>query len=308
MLIHYEPLITVIITTIGANYVRRAIKSVKEQIYSNIEIVICYDGNDFLKFKKEIDIEFPYLKILNVGPFNNANNARQSGIEISNGEYIALLDDDDYWSNDHILNLIKEALKYSNKYILLASSTVKVNGSCEEIKLPEIYFDKNKESLASYLFLDRKERTLLQTSSLFFTRLTGIDFPFDRKLKLHQDYDWTIKLNEKNVKILQIKKYTSFYVVSSNAESISKKSKAIDSFYWFKEILSNYSNDIKYGFLKKNTIWFLTKSNFKDAILFFLMVKRDGSIDSKYLIYLIFNYLIMSIKIFLRNNFNRLFK
>ncbi len=140
-------LVTAIITTIGTDYLRKAIESVKAQTYKNIELIVCYDGNNFNDFKEKIKSEFDSLILLNVGPFNNANNARQTGIEQANGKYIALLDDDDVWANDHIIKNLQFLENVKNENFLLISNTIKVlNGDRNNAEiLPELYY-RNKKS------------------------------------------------------------------------------------------------------------------------------------------------------------------
>lgn len=291
-------LVTAIITTIGTDYLRKAIESVKSQTYKNIELIVCYDGNNFNDFKEKIENEFDNLSLLNVGPFNNANNARQTGIEQANGEYIALLDDDDVWANDHIIKNLQFLENVRNENFLLISNTIKVlNGDMNNAEiLPEIYYEKECQSVANYLFLERNCKTIMQTSSFFFSKNVGILYPFDRKLKLHQDYDWVITLDEsKDVEIFQTKQKTSYYFVGENLKSVSSNSKSIDSLNWGVERLKEYSCDIKVGFIKKNTIWFSRNDDF----LFFLKIlnKINREMNVSYMSLLLFLFIWIKMKI-----------
>ncbi|MCF2141367.1 MAG: glycosyltransferase family 2 protein [Candidatus Lokiarchaeota archaeon] len=95
-----DSLISVIITTFNrASVVGKAIKSVLLQTYQNIELLIIDDGsddntNEVIKewMKKSNKIQFFRLST-NLG----ANAARNKGIQLANGKYIAFLDSDDEW-------------------------------------------------------------------------------------------------------------------------------------------------------------------------------------------------------------------
>lgn len=296
------PLVSVVITTVGSDYVLKAVNSAKSQTYQNIEIIVCYDGAQFDSFEEKITSEFNGIKILNVGPFNNANNARQTGIEQANGEFIALLDDDDYWSELHIQLNVQEALNYKHRDIVLVSNSVIIENGKETKVLPERYFEPEKESVVEYLFFQKNnKKTLMQTSSFFFNKEVGLRCPFDRTLTLHQDYDWIIRVDEmKDILIKQTKLNTSFYVLDINQNSISKKSKAINSIFWAEKMLKNYSPKIKFLFYRRNTLWFLRNENLIERILLTKLASKKLNIGKIYEIYLIglciYGYLKMKIK------------
>ena len=94
------PLVSVIIPTYNyANYLSRAIESVLAQTYRQIELIIVDDGStdntasviEYYKNKYPDVIRYFYQK--NSGP----NAARNKGLDLVQGEFIALLDADDEW-------------------------------------------------------------------------------------------------------------------------------------------------------------------------------------------------------------------
>ena len=77
----------------------RAIRSVQNQTYKNIEIIIVSDGStdgtdEFVNKLKYTDNRIQFYEYK---PSKGSNVARNLGIEKSKGEYIAFLDDDDEW-------------------------------------------------------------------------------------------------------------------------------------------------------------------------------------------------------------------
>ena len=97
-------LVSVVIPTFNRfNFLLNTIKSIKEQTYKNIEIIVVNDGST----QKEYD-EFPWkdndINIINltintkkIFGFANISYVRNKGIESSKGKYIAFCDDDDIW-------------------------------------------------------------------------------------------------------------------------------------------------------------------------------------------------------------------
>jgi len=91
-----QPLVSIIIPTYNrSQYLKRAINSVLNQTYDNIELIIVDDNsNDDTMFiiKNFKDKRIRYIKNLrNMG----SSFSRNEGLAISKGEYINFLDDDD---------------------------------------------------------------------------------------------------------------------------------------------------------------------------------------------------------------------
>ena len=81
-------------------YLKESILSVLSQTYLNIELIVVNDGstdrsNDILK---QFENRIKSITTTN----NGVSSARNTGIEESNGEWIAFCDADDIWSNDKL--------------------------------------------------------------------------------------------------------------------------------------------------------------------------------------------------------------
>ena len=117
---NYTPLVTAIITTHNRNdLVGRAIESVLHQTYKNLECIVVDDASivSAEAVCRKYSVEFIYIP---KAESKGGNHARNVGIKAAKGEYIAFLDDDDYWLPTKIekqVALIIEkqcALVYSN--------------------------------------------------------------------------------------------------------------------------------------------------------------------------------------------------
>lgn len=90
------PLVSVIIPTHNhAHFITEAIQSVFNQSYRNYEVIVIDDGS--MDNTREVVARFSedvrYIRQGNRG----LSSARNRGIEVANGDYIALLDADDTW-------------------------------------------------------------------------------------------------------------------------------------------------------------------------------------------------------------------
>jgi len=90
-----NPLISVIIPTFNrSSTIERAIKSVLNQTYKNLEIIVIDDGStDNTENLLQNNPQVKYIKQTNAG----VSAARNKGIKYSEAEWIAFLDSDDEW-------------------------------------------------------------------------------------------------------------------------------------------------------------------------------------------------------------------
>lgn len=123
------PLVSVIITTYKrADMINRALNSILNQTYKNIEIIVVDDnglGNSFQqltekKLKSLIEAkEITYIPLQkNVG----GSQARNFGVKSSNGDYIAFLDDDDEFLENSIEERLSVFMETSNKKLAIVAS------------------------------------------------------------------------------------------------------------------------------------------------------------------------------------------
>lgn len=82
---------------------KRAIDSVLAQSYTHIEIIIVNDGSSDGTSAWLAQLVSPTLRIRCIEQDNHGvSHARNRGIEIANGQWLALLDSDDYWHKDKL--------------------------------------------------------------------------------------------------------------------------------------------------------------------------------------------------------------
>lgn len=91
-----------------------AIESVLRQTYNNFEILIINDGSaeDISDLMDRYNNQIIFVNQQNKG----AANARNNGIKLSKGEYIAFLDSDDLWLPDKLENQVTFMEKYHYKW------------------------------------------------------------------------------------------------------------------------------------------------------------------------------------------------
>ena len=100
-----RPLVSAVVPTYNRpTGLREAVRSIDEQTYDNLEVVIIDDGSDH-KYAKSIadeSIDRRQLSIQEHDENRGVSAARNTGIDASNGKYVAFLDDDDVWKETKI--------------------------------------------------------------------------------------------------------------------------------------------------------------------------------------------------------------
>jgi glycosyltransferase involved in cell wall biosynthesis len=216
------PLISVVIPTYKRSHlIKSAFESVAQQSYENWELIIVDDngkGNQASDdTAKAVRAFYPADNIIyhqleeNMG----ACAARNKGIELSNGEYVAFLDDDDEWFRNKLEKQVEQIQRdnadvcYSDMYL---SNTGRqqyyahdIQGNHYEALLTRGY------GICTSAFLIKKQALM---------DING----FDHTLSSMQDYDLLIRLCEKG-KVTVIKEALFNYKMADDGISANLDAK-----------------------------------------------------------------------------------
>jgi glycosyltransferase involved in cell wall biosynthesis len=193
-------LVSCIITTKDRpDVVIRAVKSVLQQSYRNIEIILVddSDGGDTQKIIPQFAKQIKYIKN---EKSRGACYSRNVGLSEARGDFIALLDDDDFW----MPKKIERQLQLAMKYPLVGCNYVSYIGRKKYyMQQPEFV---NYEDMLYYNFLGSCSFVLADTSAIKKCR-------FDESLEAGQDWDmWLSVMKENNVKqVVNISEYLAGY-------------------------------------------------------------------------------------------------
>ena len=118
MKVYNKPLISVIVPVYGVEkYIEKCLKSIVAQTYRNLEIIMVDDGtkDNSAKICEQYAKEDSRIKVYHKTN-GGLSDARNYGIEHSNGEYITFIDSDDYIDIDYIeflYQLVEKGYKMS---------------------------------------------------------------------------------------------------------------------------------------------------------------------------------------------------
>ena len=155
-----DPLVSVIIPTKDRfQLVKAAIQNVRQQSYSNLEIIVIDDGSN-------IDLQ-KYVEAFNENDilyysnheYKGLASSRNLGTFLAKGRYVAFMDDDDRWLKHKIKLQISLATKSLNNNIMIYCGG---DGHANNSTTPDDYLS-NKGIMSDYIF---KGLTLASSSML----------------------------------------------------------------------------------------------------------------------------------------------
>lgn len=95
-------------------YLNKCIRSIIDQSYKTIEIIVVNDGSTNIDTINTLNRISKYKQIRLVNTENGGvSAARNKGIELANGEYVVFIDSDDYISNKYVEGMIIAISAYS---------------------------------------------------------------------------------------------------------------------------------------------------------------------------------------------------
>lgn len=98
-----EPLVSVVVPTFNSSRtIRRALMSVLEQNYANLELIVVDDSSEDDTVAQIRSISDTRLRLKNHAHNRGVSAARNTGIALARGKYIAFLDSDDEWRADKL--------------------------------------------------------------------------------------------------------------------------------------------------------------------------------------------------------------
>jgi len=114
-------------------YLKRCVDSIRRQTYENLEIILVDDGSPDRcgQMCDEFAQEDERIKVIHKEN-GGLGYARNSGLEVTTGEYVTFIDSDDWISDTHIENLYKEAKAYGADLVIGGHTSVNIEGQQQE--------------------------------------------------------------------------------------------------------------------------------------------------------------------------------
>lgn len=188
---HAYPLVSVIITTYrNETYLPRAVESVLHQTYQNIELIVVDDNQPDTEERRRTEAvmaQYPQAIYIRHPENRNGAAARNTGINASHGNYIAFLDNDDFYFSTHIADCV-DALAHNPACSAVLCGVIKICGGVVWDRI----IPKNGEDFAHELLFCE---TALGTGSNLFVDASCVRAigGFDERFFRHQDIEFGLR-------------------------------------------------------------------------------------------------------------------
>ncbi len=156
-------LVSVIIPNFNyAEYLRESIDSVLNQDYQAIEVIVVDDGStdESLEILKSYGSQIKWIEITNSG----APTARNFGLMIAQGHYIAYLDADDYWVKTKISSQVRRLLEAKTDLVYCKMTVLDIDANTSTVS------EVSREGSFKNEFLLHPARTPFSPSTALMTR------------------------------------------------------------------------------------------------------------------------------------------
>jgi glycosyltransferase involved in cell wall biosynthesis len=230
-----DSLVSVIIPTYNrSNIIISTLKTILEQTYNKIEIIIVDDGSDDDTEFQINNFKDSRVKYINPGRIRDIARIRNIGIENSKGDFIAFCDDDDLW----VENKLEMQMKYTTKYNFICSIADYIDVNNNLICKARIDSFNNEVDI-----IDTRKLLLgneIFTSSVLIKRsILSSGFIEKNSITAAEDYELWLRISLENM-ICRINKPLILFRQHTNTSSFDYGIKYISILFEEVKILSDY--------------------------------------------------------------------
>lgn len=241
----YGDLISVVIPTYNrARSIRRAVDSVLNQSYANLELFVVDDASTDNTIDLLAEIKDPRLTVIRQPKNAGASAARKAGILAARGDLVAFQDSDDFWLPEKLESQMRVFAELPEDYVAVFHSMI-IYGRDFEGKA--MRFGPRRASCEPGPRVNVQDGDMSQTflwgnimgpPTVLLKKQAYFDAGgFDRRLRNHNDWDFHMRLSRVG-KIKFIDR--PLMIVYNSADGISKITRA-----------SAFSNVIIFGKMKR---------------------------------------------------------
>lgn len=246
-------MISIIIPTFNReNLIQKAVKSVLEQTYQDIEVIVVDDGSTDHTAEKVEEIQDKRVRYLKLEKNGGACRARNKGAEIARGKYLAFQDSDDIWHKNKLEKQIQFLENGGYDFVFCGMTRIMLGDESKRYYYPNEPLDPEKSIFYQFLYLNRVGTQTILCKTECFEKIR-----FDESLRRFQDWDLALQA-AKNYRVGYLKEslVDSFIQMDSISQSKKANSQAWRMIYkkYQKEIDSKTIIKAKYYFRMGNEV------------------------------------------------------
>jgi glycosyltransferase involved in cell wall biosynthesis len=182
------PAVSIIIPTYNRkDVIQNAIDSVVAQIFSDLELIVVDDGSTDGTAKAVAARDIPTVRLIRHDDNRGAAAARNSGIEVARGRWIAFLDSDDTWEPDKLALQVAMLERLGPPFLAGCTGYYLHKGGRVATMSPTL---SSRQFAAEILWgCSISPGTTLLVDRRCFSAIG----PFDETLRRLEDWDWLLR-------------------------------------------------------------------------------------------------------------------
>ena len=234
------PKVSVLIATWNRkNLLRKAIESVLRQSFSDWEIIVADDGSndgteEMMAAYCRQDGRIRYLKGSHAGRIAVASNR---GLVAARGEYIAILDDDDYWIDREKLKKQVAFLDKNPEYVACGGGMIVIDEWGKE--KAKVLKPEKDENIKKYALL---ANPIIHSASMFRRTVAEKIGNYSETLSQFADWDFWLKLGLVG-KLYNFPEYfVRYYMWSKGSSFLKQRENALSAIHIVKHYQDFYPN------------------------------------------------------------------
>lgn len=187
--------VSVVIPTMNTRAaLRDAVASALAQRDVEVEVLVAMNGTGPSPVFAD-----PRIRVVHSDPADRGNGARMAGIRAARHDLIALLDDDDTWTPGKLADQVAalEARGVTGDNWVLTCSIAEFDTVTKTTRVVPTEPVTEVASISRYLLARPGLYSVspqFASSTMLFPKALGLREPWDTSVRLHQDWEWLIRL------------------------------------------------------------------------------------------------------------------
>jgi glycosyltransferase involved in cell wall biosynthesis len=217
----------------------RAVRSVLCQTVAELECIVVIDGPDPVTLESLAGIGDPRLKVLALEENVGGCEARNLGVRAAQGEWVALLDDDDEWLPQRLEKQLAAAAEAIGPVTMVVSLFLDRAGYGDLVRPRK--FLKEGQHIAEFLWCEVSPvggiEGFPQTSTWLIKREFILEVPFTKGQKVLQDLDWLLHgFAQPQMRVLLVNEPLTIFHNDQARERVAKR---VDWQYCYQWAMAN---------------------------------------------------------------------
>jgi glycosyltransferase involved in cell wall biosynthesis len=166
----------------------RAVSSVLCQTFQDFELIIVDDGSEISLSDSAIAGYDPRIRIIRLDQNCGVSAARNAGVKVSNGRWLAFLDSDDQWHRQKLQKQLRW-LDINREIVIMQTKEIWIRNGVR-VNAP-----KSHEKIEGDIFKQSLDRCMITPSSVIMSReLFDSSGGFNESLRACEDYDLWLRI------------------------------------------------------------------------------------------------------------------